>query len=157
MHAVYIEQIFRIGEINFRSNMRILQGNLPKHIQIFADINLIGSSPLRLTDSASFMMLTKICTALIALAALLCFKKKDFRTSKKAMVFCGVHAAVNSLGNLLLLVALLHLPASVQYPMVTGGTMLFALVISLCRRDKVTKRDLLSTALAVISTVMIIL
>ena len=28
--------------------MRILQGNLPKHIQIFADINLIGSSPLRL-------------------------------------------------------------------------------------------------------------
>ena len=49
MHAVYIEQIFRIGEINFRSNMRILQGNLPKHIQIFADINLIGSSPLRLT------------------------------------------------------------------------------------------------------------
>ena len=48
MHAVYIEQIFRIGEINFRSNMRILQGNLPKHIQIFADINLIGSSPLRL-------------------------------------------------------------------------------------------------------------
>ena len=28
--------------------MRILQENLPKHIQIFADINLIGSSPLRL-------------------------------------------------------------------------------------------------------------
>ena len=48
VHAVYIDQIFRIGEINFRSNMRILQGNLPKHIQIFADINLIGSSPLRL-------------------------------------------------------------------------------------------------------------
>ena len=53
MHAVYIEQIFRIGEINFRSNMRILQGNLPKHIQIFADINLIGSSPLRLPDDVT--------------------------------------------------------------------------------------------------------
>ena len=48
MHAVYIEQIFRIDKAKNRSNMRILQDFLPMYIQIFANRNLIASSPLRL-------------------------------------------------------------------------------------------------------------
>lgn len=139
------------------------KGGFKYYIAVFVLNGLVGvvskfhQSNIAVTDSASFMMLTKICTALIALAALLCFKKKNFRASKKAMVFCGVHAAVNSLGNLLLLVALLHLPASVQYPMVTGGTMLFAFLISLCRGENITKRDVLGVILAIAATVIIIL
>ena len=39
------EQILRIGEVNFRSNMRILQGNLPKHIPIFAFQNQVRIIP----------------------------------------------------------------------------------------------------------------
>lgn len=108
-------------------------------------------------DSASFMMLTKVCTALIALAMLLCFKNKDFFAGKRALAYCGVYSAVNSLGNLMLLIALLHLPASVQYPVVTGGTMLFAFLISLCRRENITKRDIFGTFLAIAATVVIIL
>ena len=57
----------------------------------------------------------------------------------------------------MLLIALLHLPASVQYPLVTGGTMLFAFVIGLIRRDRVTLRNILGTVLAVASTVIIII
>ena len=48
VYAVYIEQIFRIDKAKNRSNMWILQDFLPMDIQIFANRNLIGSSPLRL-------------------------------------------------------------------------------------------------------------
>ena len=102
------------------------------------------------------MILTKIWTALIA-AALMSLGRRSFALSVKALSFCGSHAAVNSIGNLMLLIALLNVIPSVQYPLVTGGTMFFALIISFIRREKITKRNLLGTALAIISTVIIIL
>lgn len=107
-------------------------------------------------DSASFMMMTKIWIILIS-AAVLVLDRKSFALNKKALCFCGIYAAVNSIGNLMLLIALLHVMSSVQYPLVTGGTMFFALIISFIRREKITKRNLLGTALAIISTVIIIL
>ncbi|MBQ8858539.1 MAG: hypothetical protein IJ012_01950, partial [Clostridia bacterium] len=48
VRAVSVEQIFRGVKAKIRSNMRILQGFLPQDTQIFADENLIGSSPFRL-------------------------------------------------------------------------------------------------------------
>ena len=90
-------------------------------------------------------------------AFLLSIKEKLFGMSFKALANCGVYSAINSVGILMLLIALIHLPASVQYPLVTGGTMLFSLFISLLRHEKVTMRNFLGTALAIISTVIIIL
>ena len=87
---------------------------------------------------------------------LLVLKEKTFGVPLKALTNCTAYSAINSIGNLMLLIALLHLPASVQYPLVTGGTMLFALLISLVRRDKVTARDVIGTALAIVSTVIIV-
>ena len=60
MLAVYIEQIFRRDKAKNRSNMRILQGFLPTDIQIFANINLIGSSPIRLSAWAFDMPMSKV-------------------------------------------------------------------------------------------------
>ena len=124
-----------------------LVGVISKIHQFFADLGV---------DSASFMMLVKIWMLLIS-AVLLLIMKKSFALSGKALCVCGIYSAVNSVGNLMLLIALLHLPASVQYPLVTGGTMLFAFVIGLIRRDRVTLRNILGTVLAVASTVIIII
>jgi len=124
-----------------------LVGVISKIHQFFADLCV---------DSASFMMLVKIWMILIS-AVLLLIMKKSFALSGKALCVCGIYSAVNSVGNLMLLIALLHLPASVQYPLVTGGTMLFAFVIGLIRRDRVTLRNILGTVLAVASTVIIII
>ena len=124
-----------------------LVGVISKIHQFFADLCI---------DSASFMMLVKIWMLLIS-AVLLLIMKKSFALSGKALCVCGIYSAVNSVGNLMLLIALLHLPASVQYPLVTGGTMLFAFVIGLIRRDRVTLRNILGTVLAVASTVIIII
>lgn len=107
-------------------------------------------------DSASFMMIAKMWMILIASVALF-IKGRNYRVTKKGAAFCGVYAMINSSGNLLALIALKFLPASVQYPLITGGTMFFAFVIGLIRRDKLTKKDLLGTVLAIAATIVIVL
>ena len=46
------EQIGRTGKINFRGNMRILQGNLPKHVRRFALQNRVWMTPSCLAMTA---------------------------------------------------------------------------------------------------------
>ena len=140
------------------------KGGLKYCIAIFILNGLAGiisefhqSSTSLCVDSASFMMLSKIFTMAISIVLLLSLKEKLFGMSFKALANCGVYSAINSVGILMLLIALIYLPASVQYPLVTGGTMLFSLFISLLRHEKVTMRNFLGTALAIISTVIIIL
>ena len=60
----------------------------------------------------------------------------------------ALYGALNKVANFLLIVALLHVAASVQYPMVTGGTMIVSTVISFFGKKKPTVRELVSVALA---------
>ena len=50
--------------------------------------------------------------------------------------------------------ALLHIPASVQYPIVTGGTIVISTLIGLIRREKITKREILAAVVAFFATVV---
>jgi drug/metabolite transporter (DMT)-like permease len=67
----------------------------------------------------------------------------------------GCYAACSGIGNLLCLIALTSLDASVQYPIITGGVMVFSTVISIIRKEKPSARTLISAAIAFISTVLI--
>ncbi len=42
--------------------------------------------------------------------------------------------------------------ASVQYPMVTGGTIVFSTLIDLIRKEKVSKREITATIIAFVSS-----
>ena len=116
-------------------------------------ISKLHQSSAHCTDSASFLMLTKILTVLLVILLILTTKEKRFWVSKRSLLYCGGNAVFNSIGNLLLLVALLHLPASVQYPMVTGGTIVFSIVIDKLRGIKVSKKAIIAAGIALISTV----
>ena len=104
-------------------------------------------------DSGSFMMLTKIFAFVFSVILILMQKEKNFAVSKKAGLFAVLYSVVNSIGNLFLLMALLHIPASVQYPIVTGGTIVISTLIGLIRREKITKREILAAVVAFFATV----
>lgn len=106
------------------------------------------SNTTQCVDSGSFMMLTKICTVLLSGLLILISREKSFKINFKSALYCTGYSALNSIGNLWLLIALLYLPASVQYPIVTGGTIIFATLISLCRREKVTGREIIASLIA---------
>ncbi len=103
-------------------------------------------------DSGSFMILTRIFTFIFCLVFLLMQRKKDFFITKKAAFYSMLYSVVNGIGNLLLLIALLYVPASVQYPVVTGGTIVISTLISLIKRDKITKKELMAAGIAFVAT-----
>ena len=103
-------------------------------------------------DSASFIILTKIVTLLMSVVLILVQKERSLKISKTAALYCTGDSVFNSIANLMLLIALLNLPASVQYPIVTGGVIIFSTIIDLLRKEKVTKKEIAAAGIAFISS-----
>lgn len=116
------------------------------------------SNPVHIS-SEGYMFLSAVLTAVISGVFLLASAKKGglkLNQPKRSLLNMTVYALVSGLGNLLLLIALEHLDASVQYPFVTGGTILVSTVISLCMREKLTKKQLLAVVIAFAATIILV-
>jgi len=114
------------------------------------------SSSLPYVESANFMVLTGAWTFIITGAILLIRHHKISLPAGNSLLFIAGNGIFNSVGNLLLLIALMTLPASVQYPLVTGGVMVCATVISIIRREKLAIREYIATAIAFLASVLIV-
>jgi drug/metabolite transporter (DMT)-like permease len=60
----------------------------------------------------------------------------------------AVYGAINKIANFLLILALMHVDASIQYPMVTGGTMIVSTLISCFGDKKPSKKEIISVGIA---------
>lgn len=112
---------------------------------------IFASAPFEKTSSASYSIWIAICTTVLSGALLLLLVKKadgGVRYNLKAFSIGAVSGGINQFANFLLIVALMHVDASVQYPMVTGGVMIVSTLISLFGNRKPDKKELLSVALA---------
>ena len=146
--------------------MSIKKGNHSKkatryYVMVFVLNGLVGvvskfhqSYPYLNVDSGSFMILAKMTTVLFSLILLLFQKERDYFVNKKAIIYSGLYSILNNVGNLLLLIALLHLPASVQYPVVTGGTIIVSTLIVIIRKEKITQKEILAAGIAFVATVL---
>lgn len=126
---------------------------------------LYTSSAFDKADAASYNELMAVCTAILA-GAVWCgvafvekrksAKKPHETAPKRSRSFLGalwavvLFGAVNKVANYLLVIALYNVDASVQYPMVTGGTMIVSTLISYFGDSKPSKKELLSIVLAFI-------
>ena len=68
----------------------------------------------------------------------------------------AAYGAVNRVANFLLLLSLAHLPASAQYPFVTGGVMIVSTLISFFTPQKPSKKELLAVALAFAGIILLV-
>ncbi len=114
------------------------------------------SSQYEITDSTGFTLLINLISVVICGAWLLIKYKKVPLIKNKNLLYSSGYGALNGIGNLFLLIALSNLPASVQYPLVTGGVMVFSTVISVIQKEKLTKKDYVSTAVSFIASVLIV-
>ena len=112
------------------------------------------SYPEYCVDSADFLMTTKIIMILMSAVLIVATKDRSFSVSLKAFGYSAGSAVLNSIANLLLLIALLKLPASVQYPVVTGGVIVFSTIIDVIRKTKLKKREIIAAIIAFASTVV---
>lgn len=112
------------------------------------------SSELPHTDSTGFMLLTSVVSIVISALWLLVQHKKIPLIKGKSLGFAAGYGIFNGVGNWFLLISLVNLPASVQYPLVTGGVMVFSTIISMIRKEKLAKTDYIAAAISFIASVL---
>lgn len=112
------------------------------------------SSELPHTDSTGFMFLSSVVAILISGIWLLIKYKKIPLIKGKSLIYASGYGIFNGLGNWFLLISLVHLPASVQYPLVTGGVMVFSTIISAIRKEKLSKVDYIAAAISFVASVL---
>lgn len=106
-------------------------------------------------DSASFMAAAWLMVFIICVIYRIVKRQGVPKVTGKECAFMSAYALCNASAGFFLLIALETLPASVQYPIITGGVMVFSTVISKLRREEVTKKTYIAAGLALISTILI--
>lgn len=99
-------------------------------------------------DEAQFSFLCAAAVTLLALCAVCVMKKPGIKLTKKAVLSMGTCGILGRVANYLLLLALANLPASVQYPFVTGGVIAVSTVIGIITRQKPSRSEIVSMLLS---------
>ena len=87
--------------------------------------------------------------AIVICLILLAFNKDEkLNLSFKSVACIASNGALGNTANLLLLLGLAKLPASAQYPFVTGGTMIVSTIICFFTPNKPKKREIIAVALS---------
>ena len=97
-----------------------------------------------------------ICAVAVAIMAAKA-KRKLFVAPKNALVGSFLYAFISTIGTILIMISLEVLDASVQYPLITGGTMVFSALLCFVRREKLSARDIIAVIVATVSSVVVIL
>ena len=123
---------------------------------------LFTASDYPKTSAAGYSIWIAVVTVLLSAIAWFVLKKLEKQEksndnqscypSKKGLLqsygIGALQGAINKVANFILVIALVHVDASVQYPMVTGGTMIVSTIISYFGDKKPSKKEILSIVLA---------
>lgn len=112
------------------------------------------SSEMPHADSSGFMFLTSVVTILICGIWMLIKYRTIPLIKGKELLYASGYGVFNGIGNLFLLISLSNLPASVQYPLVTGGVMLFSTLISTVRKEKISPKEYIAAVVSFIASVL---
>ena len=118
---------------------------------------LFTSAPYEKTNAAVYSIWMAIVTILLSGIVLLFLHKSVKRPSLRAIGYSAGNGALSKVANFLLLIALAALPASVQYPFVTGGTMIASALIGFLCGQRPTKKEILSIALSLAGVLLLVL
>ncbi|MBE7044231.1 MAG: hypothetical protein E7397_01765 [Ruminococcaceae bacterium] len=115
------------------------------------------AAPFAKVSATEYSILCAI-TAFIMSVILLCFVKGEKKKLNLKAVWAIFGSSVlNRFANLWLLISLAVLPASAQYPFITGGTMIVSTVIAYLTHQKPSKKELISVALSFIGLLALVL
>lgn len=118
-------------------------------------------APYAKGSAGDYSLLSAMVTVLISVIVLgiLAIKRKDEikkAFSLRTALYAAGHGSINRIGNWILILALAHVPASAQYPMVTGGVMIVSTVFAYFTGKKPARREILAVALSFVAIVALI-
>lgn len=114
-------------------------------------------SALPKVSDAGFSLWVAIASALISGIALLALRKQWKKPTLGGLILGAGGGALEKVANFLLLIALAVLPASVQYPFITGGVMITSAAFAYLTPSKPGRRELASIGVAFLGLLALVL
>ena len=117
---------------------------------------IFTEAPFEKVSAAGYSILSSVCSIVLsAVFLILLFKNKDDAPkSTFASVSVGaISGILNKIANFILVFALIHVEASVQYPMVTGGVMIVSTAICFFGDRKPSKKEIFSVLVAFVGMI----
>mgnify|MGYP004538334545 CR=1 FL=1 len=108
-------------------------------------------------SAADFSILSALVTVAGALVLLLFCKERPRKLTLASLAATVGNGSFGRIANYLLLIALLHLPASAQYPMITGGVMVISTLLCLATPNKPKRNDWIAVALSFAGVLALVL
>lgn len=112
--------------------------------------------PYTKMDSTGYSLFKCVLGIVIAVLLLFIIKGEKRKLNLKSIIAMAGSGTLSHVANWLILVALYTLPASVQYPFITGGTMIVSTIISLFCAKKPSKKEVFAVILSFIGILMLI-
>lgn len=116
---------------------------------------IFQNSSYEKTSEAGYSVLVSAATLGVSLVFLPFVKEKGKKLTGKALFSMGGYGVLCRVANFLLLIALAHIPASAQYPFVTGGVMIISTIICFFTPNKPSKRELLGVAVSFVALLIL--
>lgn len=111
--------------------------------------------PYDKVPASQYSILCSIVNLVMSLLLLWFVRDVKRKLSCKAVISIIGTGALNRLANYLLLICLVYVPASAQYPIITGGTMIVSTLIAFIISQKPGKNEILSVAFAFTGLLML--
>lgn len=106
-------------------------------------------------DSYSYMVLSSLALMVFGLLLLPFSAGEKRKFTLKQLGYISGFSLCSGLGNVIIMISLLFLPASLQFPFSTGAAIVFAAIITLFQGKKMFAKDFFAVLLALISTIFI--
>ena len=105
-------------------------------------------------SSEDFTMMNRAISVCLCMVAFLLIYKRFPKLKLRDLGNVSGNAVCGGMGNLLQLIALVSLPSSVLFPIITGGTMLFSMIVSFIIKEKPSVKTIIASVVAAASTVL---
>lgn len=137
------------------------KGNILFYLGVFTFNGMSGvisklyqALPFDKISPTGYSVLKSITSLTVCLVVLYFLRKDKRKLNWSCIVAMGGSGILSHLGNWLLQVSLVTLPASAQYPFVTGGTMIVSTVISMFTDKKPSKKEICAVCLSFVGLVL---
>lgn len=134
-----------IGEIKYYAGVFFSNGASGVLNKIFT------ASRLPKGSVSEYSILSAVITVVLSFLLIKIIYGKNKNSVKRTFLsrtICVCSGSINKIANWLLVIALLEVPASVQYPMVTGGVMIVSTLIGFSGKNKPKIKEVIAVSLA---------
>jgi drug/metabolite transporter (DMT)-like permease len=118
---------------------------------------IFKDAPFEKTSDAGYSVLCAIVSVILSFIILMIIRPKKKKLGIKSMISMAGCGILGRVANYILLVTLAFLPASAQYPFVTGGTMIMSTLLCYLTPNKPKKQEIIAVALSFIGLLVLML